>query len=153
MPLPLLQQQHLRRGKEKKVSTVLASPLERLTPKKGGGYIHGAERVLKTDAVVINEVADFIDDLASRSCCVSVHQVLTTCNCLSALKGNRSIQQSIAKAILQRYVKPSATDKKLCVLSRKCNARLSATTQEAFWTRPLFPSTCEPIHLCRRSCC
>eukprot|EP00957_Ditylum_brightwellii_P085976 6541139-Ditylum_brightwellii.AAC.1 len=50
--------------KQAKVSTALASPLERLTLKKRGGYVHGADKAEKTKAVIVNEVADFIKTLA-----------------------------------------------------------------------------------------
>eukprot|EP00957_Ditylum_brightwellii_P179774 13694468-Ditylum_brightwellii.AAC.1 len=55
--------------KRAKVSTALASPLERLTPQKRGGYVHGADKVEKTKAVIVNEVADFIETPAEQGCC------------------------------------------------------------------------------------
>eukprot|EP00957_Ditylum_brightwellii_P002479 190266-Ditylum_brightwellii.AAC.1 len=54
----------LRKGD--KVSTALASPLEHLTPKKRGGYVYGVNKVEKTEAVIVNEVADFIETLAEQ---------------------------------------------------------------------------------------
>lgn len=93
------------------MSAVISSPLEYLTPTKKGGFVHGRDKVPKTDEAVVEEFASFIDTLAERGGCVSVHKDLTTCDCLAALKGRPALQKSVASAILCRYIRPSAQEK------------------------------------------
>ena len=49
-----------------KVSAVIASPLEYLTPKKEG-FVHGPDKVPKTHDAIVAEVAEFINALADCS--------------------------------------------------------------------------------------
>ena len=68
-----------------KVSAVIASPLEYLTPKKEG-FVHGPDKVPKTHDAMVAEVAEFIDTLADRGRCVSVHKDLTRASIYSLLQ-------------------------------------------------------------------
>ena len=136
-----------------KVSAVIDSPLDGLTPMKKGGFAYGRGNVHKTDEAVVADVASFIDTLAERGHCVSVHKDLTTCDCLAALKDKPSLQKSVANAIVCRYVRASAKEKtqhavdclrQASALSAIRPPRKSSDGPERNFFLPMSPYTIEP---------
>ena len=110
-----------------KASTVIDSPLVGLTPLKKGACSHGTKnegKVKKTREAVVNEISNFIDCLAERGKCVSVHGDVTSCSCIADLKGKTALQKSVATAIICRHVDVSAHEKKLYLV--ECLRQASA---------------------------